>query len=70
MIFIPDTPVKLQAEVSGMKILKDGGIGISCDKKDVINMPDSIQKQLGRDCEIKISKFPKIILNIDEKVRC
>lgn len=47
-------PGKLQAGVSGMEILKNERIGMTCDKKDVTNISDCIQMQLGNDYDVKI----------------
>lgn len=65
-------PEEIKAGVSRMKYIKDGGVAISCDKKeDLINVSNSIQKKLGEDYEVTIpkKKCPKIkIINVEEKL--
>lgn len=65
-------PEKIKVGVSRMKYIKDGGVAISCERKeDLINVSNSIQKQLGEDYEVKIpqKKCPKIkIVNVEEKL--
>lgn len=65
-------PGKIKVGVSNIKYIKDGGVAISCEKKeDLISVSENIQKQLGAEYEVTIpeKKCPKIkIINVEEKL--
>lgn len=63
---------KIKVGVSNMKYVKDGGVAISCERKeDLMNVSNNIQKKLGKDYEVNIpdKKCPKIkIINVEQKL--